>query len=154
MPSLGGLKCMRTSRHGSVLWLPGLTRQSIEIKATARSATELRPSFVIGRSACDEAIHSFFTRLDGLLPPSLFELWRTGRFARNDDGCSSHPAPQRVADLVEHFGILDGRGHRPWIAVGDLLDGAAQNLSRPRLRHARDRDRDLDSLPRPPLFAP
>src|SRR5260370_24601862 len=153
MPSLGGINCIRPSRHGSVLSLPGLTRQSIEIKATARSATELRPSFVIARSACDEAIHSFFTRLDGLLPPSLFELWRTGRFARNDDGCSSHPAPQRVADLVEHFGILDGRGHRPWIAVGDLLDGAAQNLSRARLRQAGDRDRELERPHRSQLFA-
>src|SRR5260370_41760251 len=125
MPSLGGLNCSRTSRHGSVLSLPGLTRQSIEIKATARSATELRPSFVIARSACDEAIHSFFTRLDGLLPPSLFELWRTGRFARNHGTCGSHPTLQRTALLVQHFLILDGRRHRPCIAVADLLAVAA-----------------------------
>src|SRR5258707_4290899 len=32
----------------------------------------------------DEAIHSFFLRRNGLLPPSLVELRRTSRFARND----------------------------------------------------------------------
>src|ERR1700682_1857887 len=39
-----------------------------------------------------------------------------------------HPSPQRIPDLVQHLGILDGRGHRPCIAVGDLLDGAARIL--------------------------
>src|SRR5882757_7941214 len=56
----------------------------------------------------------------------------------------SHPALQRVADFVEHLGILDGGGHRPWIAVGDLLDGAAQDFSRARLRQPRHRDRELE----------
>src|SRR6267154_2772574 len=32
----------------------------------------------------DEAIHSLFAWRDGLLPPSLFELRRTSRCARND----------------------------------------------------------------------
>src|SRR5579863_7274537 len=37
----------------------------------------------------------------------------------------SQPALQCVADLFQHLRILDGGGHRPRIAVGDLLDGAA-----------------------------
>src|ERR1700726_4794934 len=40
---------------------------------------------VIARRTCDEAIHPPL-RPDGLLPPSLFELRRTSRFARNDGG--------------------------------------------------------------------
>src|ERR1700679_4219258 len=43
---------------------------------------------------------------------------------------NSHPPLQRLADLVEPLGVLDGGRHRPGLAVGDLLDSAAQDLAR------------------------
>jgi hypothetical protein len=46
----------------------------------------------------DEAIHSFFAWRDGLLPPSLFELRRTSRCARNDVD-KSMPPPAVIARL-------------------------------------------------------
>src|ERR1700760_4703803 len=49
---------------------------------------------------------------------------------------ASRPALQRLADLVQHLGILDGRGHGPGLAVGDLFDGATQDLAGARLRQA------------------
>src|SRR5258708_8686134 len=47
---------------------------------------------VIARSSCDEAIHTSLWR-HGLLPPSLFELRRTRRFARNDGFMPSSSKP-------------------------------------------------------------
>src|SRR5690242_8228036 len=39
----------------------------------------------------------------------------------------SHPLLlQRPADLIQNLGVLDGRRHGPGLAVGDLLDGAAE----------------------------
>src|SRR5258707_8756691 len=46
----------------------------------------------------DEAIHSFFAWRDGLLPPSLFELRRTSRCARNDLD-KAMPPPAIIARL-------------------------------------------------------
>src|SRR5438445_979146 len=64
-----------------------------------------------------------------------------------------HPALQRVADFVEHLGILDGGRHAPAFAVGDLLDGAAQDLAGARLRQPADRDRELEGCDGPKLVA-
>src|SRR6185312_7469087 len=57
---------------------------------------------------------------------------------------SPHPSLQRLADLVQHLGVLYGGGHRPWLAVGDLLDGAAQDLARPGLRQPGHGDGELE----------
>src|SRR5882672_12399155 len=65
----------------------------------------------------------------------------------------SHPALQRVADFVEHLGILYCSGHRPWVAVGDLLDGAAQDFPRTRFRQSAHRDRELERRHGAELFA-
>src|SRR6266540_7304170 len=64
-----------------------------------------------------------------------------------------HPALQRVADFVEHLGVLDGGRHAPAFAVGDLLDGAAQDFSGARLRQPADRDRELEGCDGPELVA-
>src|SRR4051812_22360752 len=64
-----------------------------------------------------------------------------------------HPALQRVADFVEHLGVLDGGRHAPALAVGDLLDGAAQDFSRARLRQTADGDRELEGRDGPELVA-
>src|SRR3977135_2483769 len=65
----------------------------------------------------------------------------------------SPPPLQRVADLVQHLRILDGGGHRPWVAVGDLLDGAAQDFAGARLRQPRNRDRELERRDGTEFFA-
>src|SRR6478609_11251818 len=65
----------------------------------------------------------------------------------------SHPALQRLADFIQHLGILDGRWHGPGVAVGDLLDGAPQDFSRPRFRQAPDRDRELEGCDGPDFLA-
>ena len=46
-------------------------------------------------------------------------VWSFGP-SRND-GTTSQPALQRIADLIQHLGILNGRRHGPGVAVGDLL---------------------------------
>src|SRR5262249_28212806 len=51
---------------------------------------------------------------------------------------------QRAADLVEDRRIVDGRWHGPALAVGDLLHGAAQDLSGARLRQSTDGDGELE----------
>src|SRR5450756_2108028 len=65
----------------------------------------------------------------------------------------SHPALQRVADFFQHLGILDGGRHRPLVAVGDLLDGAAQDLAGTGLRQPADGDRELERGDRAELVA-
>src|SRR6266566_2006274 len=50
--------------------------------------------------------------------------------APRNDGGDSHPSFQRVADFVQPLWILDRRRPRPWLAVGDLLDGAAEGSAR------------------------
>src|ERR1700691_3779756 len=63
-------------------------------------------------------------------PPFGFSL--AGRFAG-----AGPPAPpltdprlQRLLDLVQDLRILDRRRSYPWIAIGDLLHRAAQDLAR------------------------
>src|SRR5262245_23994625 len=69
-------------------------------------------------------------------------------------GSAANPfALERSTDLVEDCWIVDRRRHGPRLAVGDLLDGAAQNLSRARLGQPRDRDRDLERRDRADLLA-
>ena len=41
---------------------------------------------------------------------------------------------QRAPDLIQYRRIIDSRRHLPGLVVGDLPDGAAQNLARARLR--------------------
>src|SRR5712671_2281952 len=62
-------------------------------------------------------------------------------------------ALQRAADLVEHLGVLDGRRHRPGVAVGDLLDGAAEDFAGTRLRQPRDDDGEAERRHRADLVA-
>src|SRR5258706_12387003 len=64
-----------------------------------------------------------------------------------------HPALQRLADFVEHLGILDRGRHGPGFAVGDLLDGAAQDFSGAGFGQAADRDRELEGGDRAELVA-
>src|SRR6185437_13165911 len=62
------------------------------------------------------------------------------------------PALQRLADLVQHLGVLYGRGHGPGFTVGDLLDGAAQDLAGTGFRQAADGDRELEGRHGSELF--
>src|ERR1700759_1651807 len=64
------------------------------------------------------------------------------------------PALQGIRDLVQHLGILDGGGHGPCLAVGDLLDGAAQDLARACFRKASDGNRKLEPRHRTELLTP
>src|SRR6266700_3219791 len=99
------------------------------------------PSFRGARSASPESITTIGSMDSGLAPNGA---------PRND---RSHPALQRVADFVEHLGILDRCRHGPGIAIGDLLDGAAQDFARAGLRQAPDRDRELEGGDRAEFFA-
>src|SRR5256714_10801317 len=67
--------------------------------------------------------------------------------------CPKAFALQHGADLLEDRGIVDRRRHGPGLAVGDFLHGAAQNLSRPRLRQSRNYDRKLERRDRADLVA-
>src|SRR5262249_43575272 len=60
---------------------------------------------------------------------------------------------QSGADLLQDRGIVDGRGHSPRLAVGDLLHGTAQDFSRTRLRQPCDRNRELEGGDRTDFFA-
>src|SRR4051812_9754391 len=62
------------------------------------------------------------------------------------------PALQRVADLVEHARVVDGGGHRPRLAVGDLLHRPAQDLARAGLGQPPDRDGDAERRHGPDLL--
>src|SRR5262249_28926928 len=59
----------------------------------------------------------------------------------------------RAADLIEDHRIVDGRGHGRLIAVGDLLDRAAQDFSRTGLGQTADHDGEADRSHRPDLLA-
>src|SRR5438094_9484955 len=67
--------------------------------------------------------------------------------------CPKALALQRGADLLENRGIVDGRRHGPGLAVSDFLHGAAQNLSRARLRQPHNGDRELERGDRADLVA-
>src|SRR3954451_11380397 len=60
---------------------------------------------------------------------------------------------QRAADLVKHLGVLDGGGHGPRIAVGDLLDGAAEDFSGARLGQPLHDDGETERRDRADLVA-
>src|SRR5882757_9825900 len=58
-----------------------------------------------------------------------------------------------IPDLVEHLGVLDRGRHGPGLAVGDLLDGAAQDFPGAGFGQAADRDRELEGGDRAELVA-
>src|SRR5579885_2277510 len=62
-------------------------------------------------------------------------------------------ALQRAADLVQNRRVVDGGRHGPGLAVGDLLDGAAQDLARARLRQPLNRDGEAERGDRADLVA-
>src|SRR6185437_588143 len=118
-------------------------------------------------------IRSVSTFVIAGLDPAIHR--NNGKAALKEDGCPGHypwqrrasrfspgmmtgqplpsrPALQRLADLVQHLGVLDGGGHGPGIAVGDILDGAAQDLSGTGFGQSADRDRELERRHRPELF--
>src|SRR5262245_20326159 len=69
-------------------------------------------------------------------------------------GLESPPALlHRTADLVQNRRVVDRRRHGPGLAVGHLLDGAAQDLARPCLRQPRHRDRQLERRHRTDFLA-
>ena len=72
----------------------------------------------------------------------LKQLKRPGeRGARRRPNLGRQAPPlQRRRDLVEDGRVVDGRRHRPGLAVGDLLHGAAQDLAGAGLRQPADRD--------------
>jgi len=55
----------------------------LEYASPAVIACDKREAFAQGSEATKQSIYPR-ARKDGLLPPSLFELRRTSRFARND----------------------------------------------------------------------
>ena len=64
-----------------------------------------------------------------------------------NDALGHIPTPllfQSRADLIENRRIVDRRRHGPGLAVGDLLDGAAQDFARARLRQPRHHDGELE----------
>src|SRR5438128_2577894 len=65
----------------------------------------------------------------------------------------TYPALQRLADFIQHLGILDRGRHGPGFAVGDLLDGAAQDFSRSGFRQAADGDGEFEGSDRAELVA-
>src|SRR5947208_1727013 len=62
-------------------------------------------------------------------------------------------AGQHFGDLVDGGRILDGWRHGPLRPVGDLADGAAQDLSRPGLGQLRDHRRGLEERHRADTLA-
>jgi hypothetical protein len=62
-----------------------------------------------------------------------FARGRQGRLSlkmRRRSGLTPHPMPlQRASDLVQNRRVVDGGRHSPRVAIGDLLDGAAQDFA-------------------------
>src|SRR4051794_34459804 len=84
-------------------------------------------SAVIASEAKQSILSFFFAPRDGLLRKACHRARISATRWLAKTVLASHPALQRLADLVEHLGILDRRRHGPGIAVGDLLDGAPQD---------------------------
>src|SRR5947209_6023762 len=133
------MDCFALARNDE-LWGDAKNRALSAVIASEVIASEVIASEVIARSETTKQSILLLRR----------ENWFAG--ARNDEQ-DSHPALQRISDFVQHLGVFDGRGHRPRFAIGDLLDGAAQDFPGARLRQASDGDGELERRNRSELFA-